>query len=230
MRVLRCGAASLVATLILLCTACTGKQQLSPPEGARSITIQGPAGGLDAVEMGSGNRTIVLSHGADSTKESFFPLLPALADVGFRAIAYDARGIGISEGEPDIDTRADDLAAVVAAVRASGATTVVLGGSSLGGAVTLSAAEDLDAEALILLSPAVPDASAIGHVAKIPVLISVAEDDEPFTRYARDLGDVLGVRPIVVSGTAHGARMLVDHPELAEQIAAFVRAATRSAR
>jgi pimeloyl-ACP methyl ester carboxylesterase len=97
----------------------------------------------------------------------------------------------------------------------------VLGGSSLGGAVTLSAADDLDADALILLSPAVADASAIGDVPNIPILIAVAEDNEPFTTYARDLADVLGVRPLVVSGSAHGARMLIDHPELSDQIANF---------
>jgi alpha-beta hydrolase superfamily lysophospholipase len=185
--------------------------------------FQGPAGRLDAIEMGTGDRVVVLSHGADSSKEAFFPLLPALAQAGYLAIAYDARGIGSSEGQPDIDTRGDDLAAVVAAVRDSGATSVVLGGSSLGGAVSLSAAKDLDADGLILLAPAVPDASAI-DVPNIPTLIAVAEDNEPFTTYARDLADVLGVQPIIVSGSAHGARMLVGHPELSEQIASFVRA------
>ena len=224
MRVVRCGAAFALTTLVLLFAACTTKQQPSVPEGARTITFQGPAGRLDAVEMGTGDRVVVLSHGADSSKEAFFPLLPALAQAGYRAIAYDARGIGASEGKPDINSRADDLAAVVAAVRASGATSVVLGGSSLGGAVTLSAAKDLDADGLILLAPAVPDASAIGDVPNVPIMIAVAEDNEPFTTYARDLADVLGVQPIVVSGSEHGARMLVDHPELSEQIAAFVRA------
>ena len=183
--------------------------------------MQGPAGGLDAVEMGTGDRAVVLSHGADSTKEAFFPLLPALADAGCRAIAYDARGIGDSEGERDVETRAEDLAAVVAAVRASGSTSVVLGGSSLGGAVALSAAEDVDADALILLSPAVPDAAAVGDVPDIPIFIAVAAGNEPFATYARDLADALDVRPVVVSGTAHGAKMLIDHPELSGQIAAF---------
>ena len=223
MRAVRCGATFVLATVMLPLAACTTKQQPPLPEGARATAFQGPAGRLDAVEMGTGDRVVVLSHGADSSKEAFFPLLPALAEVGYRAIAYDARGIGASEGEPDIDTRADDLAAVVAAVRASGATSVVLGGSSLGGAVTLSAAKDLDADGLILLAPAVPDASAI-DVPNIPILIAVAEDNEPFTTYARDLADVLGVQPIIVSGSAHGARMLVGHPELSEQIASFVRA------
>jgi pimeloyl-ACP methyl ester carboxylesterase len=221
MRAVSRGAAFAAAALVALAVACTGKQQPSLPDGARNVTFRGPAGSLDAVEMGTGDRVVVLSHGADSRKEAFFPLLPALARAGYRAITYDARGVGNSQGEPDFDTRADDLAAVVAAVRVSGATSIVLGGSSLGGAVTLSAADDLDADALILLSPAVADASAIGDVPNIPILIAVAEDNEPFTTYARDLADVLGVRPLVVSGSAHGARMLIDHPELSDQIANF---------
>jgi uncharacterized protein len=219
----RCGGAFALATLALVSTACTRKQQTPPPEGARTIGIEGPAGNLDAVEIGTGERTVVLSHGADSTKEGFFPLLPVLADAGYRVIAYDARGVGNSEGEPDIDTRADDLAAVVASVRASGATSVVLGGASLGGAVTLSAAAELHADALILLSPAVPDASAICDVPDIPILIVVAEGNEPFTTYARNLADALHVRLIVVSGSAHGGKMLMDHPELSQEIAAFLR-------
>jgi alpha-beta hydrolase superfamily lysophospholipase len=222
MREARFGATVALVTLIAVSPACSGKQQSSMPDGAHEITIQGPAGVLDAVEMGTGDRVVVLSHGADSSKEAFFPLLPALAGVGFRAIAYDARGIGASAGKPDIGTRADDLAAVVTSVRASGATSVVLGGSSLGGAVTLSTAADLDADALILLAPAVPDASAVGQVPKVPILIAVAQDNEPFTTYARNLADALGVQPIVVSGSAHGAKMLVPHPELADQIATFV--------
>jgi len=87
--------------------------------------------------------------------------------------------------------------------------------------VSLFAADGLDADALIPLSPAVPDASMIGDVPNIPILIAVAEGDEPFATEARELGDVLGVRPLVLSGSAHGARMLTDHPDLAEQVAAF---------
>ena len=79
-------------------------------------------------------RPVVLIHGWPLSADSWDPVSNALADAGFKAIAYDRRGFGRSSqpsGGYDYDTFADDLAAVMAH---HGATdNVALVGFSMGG-------------------------------------------------------------------------------------------------
>jgi pimeloyl-ACP methyl ester carboxylesterase len=84
-------------------------------------------------DWGSG-RPVILIHGWPLSSDMWDPQMLALADAGFRAIAYDRRGFGRS-GQPwsgyDYDTLADDLADVM---QATGATSdVTLVGFSMGG-------------------------------------------------------------------------------------------------
>jgi len=77
---------------------------------------------------------VVLVHGWPLSGDSWDPVSNALADAGFRAIAYDRRGFGRSDqpsGGYDYDTFADDLAAVMAATGAMQDATLV--GFSMGG-------------------------------------------------------------------------------------------------
>ena len=84
-------------------------------------------------DWGSG-RPVILIHGWPLSSDSWDPQMMALADAGFRAIAYDRRGFGRS-GQPwngyDYDTLADDLADVMAATGADSEVTLV--GFSMGG-------------------------------------------------------------------------------------------------
>ena len=61
-------------------------------------------------------RPVVLIHGWPLSADSWDPIANALADAGYKAIAYDRRGFGRS-GQPsggyDYDTFADDLAIVM---------------------------------------------------------------------------------------------------------------------
>lgn len=77
---------------------------------------------------------VVLIHGWPLSGDSWDPVSHALAEAGFRAIAYDRRGFGRSDqpsGGYDYDTFADDLADVMAAMGASENTALV--GFSMGG-------------------------------------------------------------------------------------------------
>lgn len=77
---------------------------------------------------------VVLIHGWPLSGDSWDPVSHALADAGFRAIAYDRRGFGRSDqpsGGYDYDTFADDLADVMAAMNATQNTALV--GFSMGG-------------------------------------------------------------------------------------------------
>jgi non-heme chloroperoxidase len=83
-------------------------------------------------DWGSG-RPVILMHGWPLSADSWDDGAMAIAQAGFRAIAYDRRGFGRSE-QPwqgyDYDTLADDLAAVITATGATDATII---GFSMGG-------------------------------------------------------------------------------------------------
>lgn len=83
-------------------------------------------------DWGSG-RPVILMHGWPLSSDSWDDQAMALADAGYRAIAYDRRGFGRS-GQPwagyDYNTFADDLANVIEQTGAKDATLV---GFSMGG-------------------------------------------------------------------------------------------------
>ncbi|MEV7030204.1 alpha/beta hydrolase [Streptomyces sp. NPDC093272] len=83
-------------------------------------------------DWGSG-QPVVFSHGWPLTGDAWDPQMKLMADNGFRAIAHDRRGGGRS-GQPwdgnDLDTYADDLAAVI---EAEDLHDVILVGHSTGG-------------------------------------------------------------------------------------------------
>ena len=92
---------------------------------------------LDKTELyvkdwGSG-QPVILLHGWPLSADSWDDQAMAIADAGYRAIAYDRRGFGRSS-QPwtgyDYDTLADDLAAVI---EQTGAHDAVLAGFSMGG-------------------------------------------------------------------------------------------------
>ena len=83
-------------------------------------------------DWGAG-RPVILMHGWPLSADSWDDQAMALADAGYRAIAYDRRGFGRSS-QPwsgyDYDTLSDDLAAVI---EQTGAQDAVLVGFSMGG-------------------------------------------------------------------------------------------------
>ena len=83
-------------------------------------------------DWGSG-RPVILLHGWPLSSDSWDDQAMAIAEAGYRAIAYDRRGFGRSS-QPwsgyDYDTLADDLATVI---EQTGAQDAVLAGFSMGG-------------------------------------------------------------------------------------------------
>lgn len=83
-------------------------------------------------DWGAG-RPVVLTHAWPLNADCWDHQALALAEAGFRVIAYDRRGFGRSsqpDGGYDYDTFADDLAQVI---EATGARDVTLAGFSMGG-------------------------------------------------------------------------------------------------
>ena len=83
-------------------------------------------------DWGTG-RPVIMMHGWPLSADSWDDQAMAIADAGFRAIAYDRRGFGRSD-QPfngyDYNTLADDLASVI---EQTGANDATLAGFSMGG-------------------------------------------------------------------------------------------------
>lgn len=110
-------------------------------------------------DWGNG-RPVILLHGWPLSADSWDAQSMALANAGFRVIAYDRRGFGRSD-QPwngyDYDTLADDLADVMEATKANSDVTLV--GFSMGGgevARYMSRHQGKGVAAAVLISSVVP--------------------------------------------------------------------------
>jgi dienelactone hydrolase len=188
-----CIAAFAAASFLL--TSCS-EGDPEPPSGSRMITIATTGGAeLAAIEAGSGGRMVVLSHGATGTKEDFFGLAGVFAKDGWTAIAYDARSAA----------REDDLRAVVAYARDSGATSLVLVGGSLG--ASLSTPMAVSSSVVVSLSAPASSfgSNGCGDRRLDPCAVAVAEDNQPYATNAVD-ADAPTSATIVQDGTGRDVR------------------------
>ncbi len=103
-----------------------------------SLTVNGES--LYYAESGTRGPTVVLVHGSGGDHTTWSPQLAGLSDAA-RIVALDLPGHGASGGE-GCDTVADYAATVRQFLTALGGGPVVLGGHSLGGAVSLTLALD----------------------------------------------------------------------------------------
>ncbi len=219
-------AAACVSVLALLAAACSNAPDATPPPGSTIVKVSTPDGiTLNVVVAGTGSDVVVLSHGATGTKEDFYGLATSFVRDGWRAIAYDARGVGDSTGDEDFTKRNVDLRAVVGYARDTGAGTIVLAGGSLGASLSIAMAGELDAHAIVSLSApqtsydAIDAARSIGD--SIPAFVAAAAGNQPYANDARALAAALGVQPVIVSGSGHGTGILRDRPELKARIVTF---------
>ena len=93
--------------------------------------------GLRYELSGKGDRTLVLVHEMGGSLESWDDVVPRFAGTR-RVLRYDTRGAGLSQkvrGELGVDTMADDVAALLDALRIAGP--VALAGVAVGGAIAL---------------------------------------------------------------------------------------------
>ena len=106
---------------------------------------------------GTGPRTVVLVHEMGGTLESWSDVVPRLTAKGYRTLAYDTRGAGLSEkarSPLSIDTMADDAAGLIDALGIEGK--VAIAGIAVGGAIAIrfAARHPERTAALVAMSPA----------------------------------------------------------------------------
>jgi alpha-beta hydrolase superfamily lysophospholipase len=120
-------------------TAVTAAVLLSGPVIAQEpVSFQTPDGWTIHADLyGAGDRGVVLAHGGRFTKGSWEKQARELVKAGFRVLAIDFRGFGLSKDGPP-SARADfvsplDVLAGVRYLRRKGAKTVAVVGGSMGG-------------------------------------------------------------------------------------------------
>ena len=173
-------------------------------------------------DWGSG-RPVILMHGWPLSADSWDDQAMALADAGYRAIAYDRRGFGRSS-QPwrgyDYDTLADDLASVIEQTGAVEATLVgfsMAGGevarymSRYGGKSVIKAALISSVVPYMLKTPDNPDGTEQEQFDKIAQ--GIKEDRAKF--FAGFFKDFFGVN-------------IISHP-VSEQVLDWARATAMQA-
>lgn len=173
---------------------------------------------------------IVLSHQAGRDACSWMPYAKELADAGYRVVAYDFAGSGVSDEPSDDDTMDANVLGAVAFLRKEGATTIVLMGESMGAAASIVAGTEASPKVAGVVSLSSPqqyhDQNAIGAAKQlsVPVLYIAGSDDPGFAGQAQSLysatpGTAKAV--VIVDSVRHGAPLLAkDAPEAAQARAA----------
>lgn len=100
---------------------------------------------LNAVDTGAGDRVVLLLHGMMGSAESWWRLAPVLSERGFRVLALDLPGHGLSDRDPHltIETAAESVIETVSVLAPTSSVTAI--GHSYGGTVlaaVLAAAAD----------------------------------------------------------------------------------------
>ncbi len=145
----------------------------------REVSFATADGGRVVANLyGSGERGVVLAHGAVFDKESWADVADGLAARGFMALAIDFRGYGKSVAGTKEHGMDEDVLAAVRYLHEHGAASVSVIGASMGGGASGTAATEArpgEIAHLILLSP-VP----IAHPEKIHAasVLYIASRDE----------------------------------------------------
>lgn len=236
--------AALLLTLALVASACsdddTGESSPAPttaasetdPADASATSVPGGGGTtqsevvefstsdgvlLEGTVYGEGSDGIVLAHMRGADRSTWEPFAQDAAADGFRVLTFDFRGYGGSGGERD--TLLDvDLTAAVEYLQREGAESVIVMGASMGGTATINVASKLDlAGAASLSAPAefqgLPALDVADDVDE-PLLLVVAEDDEPYAGAAASILDAApDGRLEVFDGGAHGTNLFSEYSD-----------------
>jgi pimeloyl-ACP methyl ester carboxylesterase len=150
--------------------------------GQKTVSFPTEDGGVVfADEYGTGDRSVILAHGGQFSKESWAKQAQILREAGFHVLAIDFRGYGKSHGPGDSDPMDAplhfDVLAAVHYLRQNGARSVSVVGGSMGGGAAGDASirsRTGEIDRLVLLGAAPND---LADKLKSAILYIVARDD-----------------------------------------------------
>ncbi len=179
---------------------------------------------LGGVVLGSGSTGVLLAHMAGGDVCQWLPYGKQLADRGYRVLAFDFAGAGASRGHGVPLGRQVEAAA--GALRADGASRIVLVGGSMGGTAVLAAAPALSPAPAAVVALSAPtgygdaDATAAAPKITVPVFYGAGELETSFAESARQLYAATPrttQRQLVLVPTgAHGVNLLIPETGSAE--------------
>jgi len=166
----------------------------TPPAGTFYFTTEDGVT-LNGRIIGNGKTALVFSNGQDVPKFVWHPVAEQLANSGYLCLLYDYRGLSPSQGRDDQQSRDRDLRAAIGAVRARGATAVVLVGASFGGTLALALAPQIQPKAVIILSaPLSADVFTVSEAdlkaLTAPKLFMASQDDTRFVGAVQQMYDM----------------------------------------
>ncbi|MEV4412868.1 alpha/beta fold hydrolase [Catellatospora sp. NPDC049609] len=186
-----------------------------PPPGTRQARFGTDGADLGGLLLGTGRTGIVLAHQNGGDVCQWLPYAQELAGQGYRVLAFDFGGFGVSTAGTSSNTQQVVMAAQV--LRDDGATSIVLIGASMGGTAVLAAAPTVTpapAAVVSLSAPSVFGANALDAAPKLtmPVLYAAGEFESSFADSARELHGLTpqatGSELLVVPTDSHGVFLL----------------------
>jgi len=160
--------------------------ELAPPEG-RFLTVNGVRTFIREAGPADGP-PVVLVHGFGGLTYTWRATLPALAAAGYRALALDLKGFGLSEKSLAQDySHAAQADFVMATMSAVGIERAVLVGHSMGGSVIGHAAlrHPERVTALVFVAGAVREAGQADGGSGLPLALGALIEFPPFQRWGQ---------------------------------------------
>lgn len=177
---------------------------------------------LGGALLGTGKIGVVLAHMAPGSLCEWLPYGRALAERGYRVLAFDFNGAGSSEFTAQKNDL--DVADAVAFLRGKGVSGIVLIGASRGGTAVITAGSKItplvDAVVSISAPASFAGMDARDAAAKItaPVLYISADLDGTYAEQAKELyglsNSSIDRRLTVVPGSQHGVPLMVPSVDL----------------
>ncbi|MEV5539796.1 alpha/beta hydrolase [Saccharopolyspora shandongensis] len=173
---------------------------------------------LPALELGSGERGILLAHERGSGICSWLPLAEELAAKGYHVMLFEYRNHGAAEESADTAAMNADTSTALAELHRRGARSVLMGGASCGGTSTMiTATGEPELTGLLILSSPIScregDAvDAVRTIAK-PAFFAVSPGDMQ-GGHQRELEKLFAAAGMadkhleIVPGERHGTDML----------------------
>lgn len=179
---------------------------------------------LYMLEAGTGPTTVVLAHGGGSNLCETLDFARQLVHAGYRIVAFDFRGDGISRySEKHPLALGNDLAAAATQARARGAKQIFLVGSSMGGAAIVQNTSALHVTGRISLSGTrlwpgygINDYAALQQIRDPFLYVGSREDSRAPLREALGIFRRIGAadkQKVFYRGGFHGWEILEDAPE-----------------
>lgn len=183
----------------------------------RTLRLENQAGReIAAVDLGEGQRGVVLAHQSDADMCQWLPYATLLAGQGYRVVVFDFAGFGTSS-KTQTPTYIDDIRTVVGYLHEQNTPKVVVIGASMGATMSIvaGAAPNLPVAGVVAISPPkVFDSINAERAApnlRVPALYIAGDEDGDYSVYAREIEDATPEELrelLVVSAPEHGVALV----------------------